>query len=158
MAWASDFISAYVYGHSLELLKDDQRAKEWFGYFTTQGYFFPYFERCPWIIDMALKAPLAVTRLIIPMMAPFISLYKVSYVNFSRNHLLKPASQDVPAHMAKDSGIFNDQASLSRLSCSQQQIYNLVETAQKRGVARIQYLNSPRLILHFFQHRLLTHH
>ena len=80
-AWSVDFITSIIFEEgSLDLLKEESRALDWFDKTTMFNVIFPWVKVFPWVISIGLKLPLTATRALFPSMDAFFVNYSVRII------------------------------------------------------------------------------
>ena len=78
LALATDTLSSHAFESSLDLLKDDRKAKEWKKTIKAIAILTPLIKQFTWIIPLALRIPLRLLRLAVPDLARIVALRQVS--------------------------------------------------------------------------------
>jgi hypothetical protein len=77
LAMTTDTLCSHAFGHSMDLLGDEQRAKNWQRTIKAVAILTPLVKQFTWIIPIALKLPLGPLRLIVPDLARIVALHRV---------------------------------------------------------------------------------
>ncbi|KAI1260649.1 cytochrome P450 [Xylariaceae sp. FL1019] len=75
LAFATDVVTHYCFGHSLGLLEDEAKSRDWFGCIRALGATIPVARQFNWIIPVSQMLPERVVRLLSPQMAMVTSMH-----------------------------------------------------------------------------------
>lgn len=77
LAMTTDTLCSHAFGHSMDLLGDEQRSKNWQRTIKAIAILTPLVKQFTWIIPVALKLPLGPLRMILPDLARIVALHRV---------------------------------------------------------------------------------
>jgi hypothetical protein len=83
LAFTTDTITRYALGESKGLQKDDAAAQDWSQTIRAVARITPFVKQFPWIIDVAIRAPVPLVRLVLPQLSRLLDFHHVSFI-FSR--------------------------------------------------------------------------
>lgn len=83
LATTTDILSQHVFDRSLNLLENDQAAKDWQNTIKATAKLTPLVKQFTWIIPFALRLPLIPLQIIAPAVARFVALRRVRNLFFS---------------------------------------------------------------------------
>ncbi|KAI3324236.1 cytochrome P450 [Xylariaceae sp. AK1471] len=100
LAFSTDTLAEHAFGETLDLLRNEDKAKNWQNTIKAVAYLTPIVKQFPWVIPVALKLPVRPLELIVPDLARIVRL---------RRDMDLQAQEAIKSHAACRNGQYLDQ-------------------------------------------------
>lgn len=78
LGFTTDSVSQFGFNRNDGMQDDADKVEDWAETLRMVGYVFPLLRQFPWLIKVALKVPLAVLEVVVPVLSRFMKLHIVS--------------------------------------------------------------------------------